>query len=1190
MSTTYQPKDTSQPAALILIILMLLSSIATSMPQALPDAEESLSTTGRTGNETINVTIGSDSHEWNTSANASITLTGLSSTISYDIEWKVCYRSTSGVMQFNDCYNYRQLREETWNQSNQSYEYTYIGGNVSVPSGVSSLSTSVQFEPSYNTSSNLNRYGFYIVAELQSSGYSVDDASDGFTYGHYGYVSITDYSQHSGDIVLGDTKLFQIESCGFRFYSAKHTTVWELVNDDTGAQVNSSSSNNWTAYNCRSSGYAEIATQANTNGSNGSGAGGYWWGPTGAGNFTLWANISHAGVQTDSESESFRVMDLGLTGNESMNATIGSDSNEWNTTATVYLNVSGLNTSVSYDIEWKVCYRSTSGVMQFNDCYNYRQLREETWNQSNQSYEYTYIGGNVSVPSGVSSLSTSVQFEPSYNTSSNLNRYGFYIVAELQSSGYSVDDASDGFTYGHYGYVSITDYSQHSGDIVLGDTKLFQIESCGFRFYSAKHTTVWELVNDDTGAQVNSSSSNNWTAYNCRSSGYAEIATQANTNGSNGSGAGGYWWGPTGAGNFTLWANISHAGVQTDSESESFRVMILGIDDNSTMDLITETGTPGDGLAWANFSFAEQDVDEWYTVVWNLSDSSGQELDSDDFGWMAISNSYSKDVPFTNLDEGTYCVDATLYVGTDYVQDTNQSCFTIELPDADGDGVSDLDDWCANTPVGESVDVNGCAESQKDDDSDGVMNDVDQCPDTVQGSTVDVDGCSSDQLDDDGDGVSNLEDLCPGTPTGETVDADGCSGSQLDDDSDGVSNDADLCPGTVAGTTVDSDGCSQQQLLDSDNDGVNNQDDLCSNTPGNEVADSNGCSPSQLDSDGDGISDADDQCPDTPAGVTVDSDGCPSSVLDSDGDGITDIDDQCPNTSQGATVDNDGCAQSQLDDDEDGVSNDADLCAGTATGDAVDADGCSAQQLDPDGDGVLDSLDLCTGTPAGESVDADGCAASQLDSDVDGITNDIDLCPATVTGETVDTDGCSDNQRDSDGDGVVDAIDVCPSDAGTQADGCPVNQPPTCDIYYSLESNGMLAMGDAAISSVGGAAGIIPVPVGKYYIVAVCEDPDGDMVNATITTPLGVHSESATSVKVGALIHVTEDMKDTIPVSLVWDDGKDSYHATFIIELGADPAAVAASSSGSFVPGFSLLSAIGVLCFVAIARRISKLE
>jgi hypothetical protein len=876
-------------------------------------------------------------------------------------------------------------------------------------------------------------------------------------------------------------------------------------------------------------------------------------------------------------------MDLGLTGNESLNATIGSDSYEWNTTATAYLNVSGLNTSISYDIEWKVCYRSNSGVMYFSDC-NYRQLREETWNQVNQSYDYTYIGGNITVPSGVSSHSTSVQFEPSYNTSYYSSRYGFYIVAELRTSGYDLDDASDSFTYGHYGSVYINDYSQHSGDVVLGDTKTFEIESCGFRYYSAMHTTTWELVNDDTGAQVNSSSHDNWTANNCRTNSWVNIFTQANgSNGTNGS-SGTWDWGPTGAGNFTLWANLSHAGVQTDSENQSFRVMILGIDDNSTMNMTTEIGSPGDGLAWANLSFAEQDVDEWYTVAWNLTDPNGQEIDSDDFGWMAISNSYSRELPFTNLDEGTYCVDATLYVGTDYVQATNQSCFTIELPDIDGDGVPDLDDWCANTAAGETVDVNGCAESQKDDDSDGVMNDVDLCPDTVQGSTVDAVGCSDNQLDDDGDGISNLEDLCPGTLAGETVDADGCSGSQLDDDSDGVSNDVDLCPGTVTGATVDSDGCSQQQLLDSDNDGVDNQDDLCANTPGNEVADSNGCSPSQLDSDDDGVNDADDQCPETPTGATVDSDGCPSSVLDSDGDGITDIDDMCPNTVQGAIVDTDGCAEDQLDDDEDGVMNNVDLCSGTDVDDSVDADGCSAQQLDPDGDGVLDSLDLCTGTPAGESVDADGCASSQLDTDNDGISNNLDSCPATVSGEVIDTDGCSDNQRDSDSDGVVDSADACPNKAGTQTDGCPVNQAPTCDIYFSIKSKGMIIAGEAAISSVSGTAGIVPIPVGEYYIVAVCSDPDGDSVNVTITTPLGVHSESATSVKVGALVKVSEDMTDTIPIQLVWDDGKDNFQASFAVELGATPDPSNAGS-GSFVPGFSFLTAICALSAMAFFRR-----
>jgi len=216
-------KDNTQLTALTLIILMLFSSIAASMPQALSDAEESYSISGRTVNETINVTTSSDSYEWNTSANATITLTGLSSTVSYDIEWKVCFRHDSGTMFFSDC-NYRGLYEETWNQANQSYEPTYIGGNISVPSGVSFHSTSVQFEPYYNTSSSMHRYGFYIIAEVRSSGYVLDDSYDGFTYGHYGYLNVYDESLHSGDVVLGDTKEFSFRSYGFRYYSAPHTT------------------------------------------------------------------------------------------------------------------------------------------------------------------------------------------------------------------------------------------------------------------------------------------------------------------------------------------------------------------------------------------------------------------------------------------------------------------------------------------------------------------------------------------------------------------------------------------------------------------------------------------------------------------------------------------------------------------------------------------------------------------------------------------------------------------------------------------------------------------------------------------------------------------------------------------------------------------------------------------------------
>ena len=64
-------------------------------------------------------------------------------------------------------------------------------------------------------------------------------------------------------------------------------------------------------------------------------------------------------------------------------------------------------------------------------------------------------------------------------------------------------------------------------------------------------------------------------------------------------------------------------------------------------------------------------------------------------------------------------------------------------------------DECSNTPAGESVDAQGCAQSQKDDDGDGVANDVDECSNTPAGESVDAQGCAPSEKDDDGDGVAN---------------------------------------------------------------------------------------------------------------------------------------------------------------------------------------------------------------------------------------------------------------------------------------------------------------------------------------------------------------------------------------------------------------------------------------------------
>ncbi len=362
--------------------------------------------------------------------------------------------------------------------------------------------------------------------------------------------------------------------------------------------------------------------------------------------------------------------------------------------------------------------------------------------------------------------------------------------------------------------------------------------------------------------------------------------------------------------------------------------------------------------------------------------------------------------------------------------------------DEDGDGVNDLHDLCPGTPSGETVDANGCAESQKDDDGDGVMNDSDQCANSPAGETVDADGCAPSQKDTDGDGLNDRDDHCPNTPAGEAVDQYGCSAGQNDGDGDGVLNPDDQCPNTPAGETVDANGCSDSQN-DTDGDGVNDADDHCPNTPAGETVDVHGCAPTQLDGDGDGVSNADDQCPGTPAGESVDANGCSDSQNDDDGDGVMNDADQCANTPSGEAVDANGCAESQKDDDGDGVVNTKDHCPGTATGETVDVHGCTAQDTDGDVDGVLNQFDKCPNTPAGVQVNADGCATSQLDNDNDGVTDDLDQCPNTTAGLTVNAQGCADNQIDTDGDGVYDAIDHCdntPANEKADEHGCSPSQ------------------------------------------------------------------------------------------------------------------------------------------------------
>jgi len=347
-------------------------------------------------------------------------------------------------------------------------------------------------------------------------------------------------------------------------------------------------------------------------------------------------------------------------------------------------------------------------------------------------------------------------------------------------------------------------------------------------------------------------------------------------------------------------------------------------------------------------------------------------------------------------------------------------------PDEDSDGVKDSLDNCLGTPEGETVDANGCSDSQKDADNDGVSDAIDICANTPTGETVDTNGCSDSQKDADADGVSDAIDICANTPTGETVDTNGCSDSQKDADNDGVSDAIDTCADTPTGETVDTSGCSDSQK-DADNDGVFDAIDICADTPTGETVDANGCSDSQKDADADGVSDAIDICANTPTGETVDANGCSDSQKDADADGVSDAIDICADTPTGETVDANGCSDSQKDADADGVSDAIDTCADTPTGETVDANGCSDSQKDADADGVSDVIDICMNTSVGETVDAEGCSDSQKDTDFDGVNDAEDQCSDSPDDEAVDAKGCADSQKDADDDGVQDSLDNCPA-------------------------------------------------------------------------------------------------------------------------------------------------------------------
>tara|TARA_Y100001978_G_scaffold18769_1_gene14514 strand:+ start:197 stop:5857 length:5661 start_codon:yes stop_codon:yes gene_type:complete len=456
---------------------------------------------------------------------------------------------------------------------------------------------------------------------------------------------------------------------------------------------------------------------------------------------------------------------------------------------------------------------------------------------------------------------------------------------------------------------------------------------------------------------------------------------------------------------------------------------------NSTFDLIGCIDSDGDGVSDSGDAFPLDPFEATDSDSDGVGDNSDM-FPEDETQWSDFDGDvYGDNISGNNPDYFPY--EPTQWNDTDgdgygdnlfgYNHDAcpevwgNSTITNLGCPDADGDGLADMDDDFPYDPIrgGDSdldgyddvidddcpeefgtsnMNLTGCPDSDgdgwadseddfpsdftrnRDSDLDGYDDNLeDDCPDTWGTSNMNLVGC----IDTDGDGLADIEDDFP-------LDAS----EIIDSDNDGFGNNEDRFP------------TDPNEWIDSDNDTYgDNRDELpfdetqWNDTDGDGYGDNqNGNNPDLFvnnitqwdDSDGDGYGDnwgnsswnstrlfvwpgqfiedtvLADHCPTEFGTSTADGFfGCP----DEDGDGIADIYDS-PDEEEPVVNDEDG----------DGISDDLDLCPETPPEEVELVNELGCIDTDSDGDGVVDKFDLCNDTPQGEEVNVEGCTIINSDS------------------------------------------------------------------------------------------------------------------------------------------------------------------------------------------------------------------